>query len=143
MESQHWLMINKCTPGQVKLDTCTFGIYSVFRIFLWPPGNVDGGKRVGRPAPSFIFSCRAVPYKCKDCDDVVQTTCKECCLENDATSSANASDGALDWACDVVTDAGWDVAEEEGGVVGPTLGERRGENLGETLEWGDDGALTE
>lgn len=79
-----------------------------------------------------------------DCNNVGQTTCKECCLENEVASSEDASDGPLDdngSACEVVISGGWDVAEEKGGVVGPTLGERCGENLGETLEWGDDGAL--
>ena len=105
----------------------------------------DGKIRAGLPVLSLIFSWTAAPYICEDSDDdVVQTTCKEWCLENEAASSENDGESDLDWSCpevEIDTGVGWEV--EDGGVLGPTRGERRGEILGDTLEWGDDGALVE
>ena len=109
-----------------------------FCTFLWPPPLANSDMGAGLPVASLNFSCILVTDMVMDWDDAEEATCIECWFENEAASFGVISEGALDdCACEVVISSGWDAAEK-GGVVG-----WRGENLGETLEWGDDGALSE
>ena len=61
---------------------------------------------VGLPLPSFSLSFTTGPRA--DCEDVVQTICKESCLGGDTPSSEDDNDCALEDenGCDVVINSG-------------------------------------